>query len=187
MLVLVQACFFALPLLAGALLSLAVIKLRPGAAWAQVPLDGGRRIRGRRVFGDDQTLGRALLLPAATAFTAWACSFLALGSAVAICVEQRDRPIWWGRLLGAGTVLGELFAAFFYRQCDSTPAAQGAGRVVLWVLHRVGGLLGVVLLCAVGGVPLPCAIAAVSAAVALGAHPVMAWLGVVPGAKTRID
>jgi hypothetical protein len=154
-----------------------------------VPLDGGLSLRGRRIFGANKTLRGALVMIAATAFASWVFSFVGLGSALAVVVEQRDRPLFWGVLLGVGYILGELPNSFLKRQLDvapGAPAPRGVPRFLFWMLDQIDCLLGVAVVVAVAGHPLPWSILATLLGVTLVLHPSIAGLMVMLGLKTRV-
>ncbi|MDP2343010.1 MAG: CDP-archaeol synthase [Deltaproteobacteria bacterium] len=186
---LLQALFFAAPVVVGGLVHIAVIKLRLLAPLARVPLDGGLSLRGRRLFGDNKTLRGALVMITATALACWGFSFVGLGSALPVVVEQRDQPLWWGALLGTGYILGELPNSFLKRQLDTAPGAPapaGAPRVFFWVLDQIDCLIGVAVVVAVAGHPLPWSIVATLLGVTLVLHPLLAGLMVLLGLKSRV-
>ncbi len=88
------------------------------------PVDGGARLRGRRLLGDNKTW-RGLLVMASGVFVAamllsrWPWYWGKLP------VEIRDaEPAVFGLLLGLGTVLAELPGSFLKRQLDIPPGGQ---------------------------------------------------------------
>ena len=188
MLLLLQALFFAAPVVVGGLVHIAFIKLRLLATLARVPLDAGLQLRGRRLLGDNKTLRGAVVMIAATAVAAWGCSFVGLGSALAVVVEQRDRPLLWGALLGVGYILGELPNSFAKRQLDVAPGAPAPGglRLFFWLLDQIDCLLGVIVVCALVGLPVPLPVAAMLLGVTLVLHPLIAGVMVLLGLKTRV-
>jgi hypothetical protein len=88
------------------------------------PIDGGARLRGRRVFGDNKTW-RGFLVMAAGVFIAalllsrWPWYWEKLPEAV-----RSAGPAMFGALLGLGTVLAELPGSFVKRQLDVPPGEQ---------------------------------------------------------------
>lgn len=139
------------------------------SAWLQtdvshrlaVPLDGGARVRGRRVFGDNKTVrGFAVMIPAASiAFVALA----ALVRRIAPGLADGLWPLTLGEMaaLGAwaalGLMLGELPNSFVKRQLDIAPGAAPRGptaRAVGFLIDRYDSILGMLaMVTLVGGVP----------------------------------
>jgi hypothetical protein len=109
------------------------------------PIDGGARVRGRRVFGDNKTWRGAVVMSAGV-----------VGASVALSrfdwFRRRlpDRllsegPVVYGALLAAGTVAGELPNSFVKRQLGIEPGGRRwtPGGVVLVVVDQadfVGGV-----------------------------------------------
>jgi hypothetical protein len=64
-----QACFFALPFILAGLIHIAVIKFGLLKSLEGIPLDGGATIRGQPVFGKNKTLrGAVTVIISTTAF-----------------------------------------------------------------------------------------------------------------------
>jgi hypothetical protein len=88
------------------------------------PLDGGARLRGRRLFGDNKTWRGALVitggvLAATLLLSLWDWWWAELPAGI------RDAgPVVYGLLLGAGVVVGELPNSFLKRQLDVPPGEQ---------------------------------------------------------------
>ena len=114
------------PLLHGPVLS---ADLWPGLAR---PLDLGRSVRGRRVFGDNKTWRGALVM-----FTG---ALLATGVAWPLMPDELRDESWLlvGALIGAGVVLGELPNSFMKRRLGIAPGARRltAGGLVLVVYDQ---------------------------------------------------
>ena len=148
----------------------------PRSARFALPLDGGWRIRGRRVFGANKTLRGFLVLVPATAAV-----FAALGAAREVLPGWLAAGLWPLRvdelfLLGAWAAFwfmaGELPNSFLKRQWDIAPGevpAGGARRLFCLALDRVDSIL-VMLLAAALVVPLPAVTAVVVLIVGAGVH-----------------
>lgn len=126
-----------------------------GSRWSRslmMPLDGGARIRGRRVFGDNKTVrGLVVMVPAASA------SFWMLWILVSTTFPTIAIALWWlspaeyavlGALAGLGFMLGELPNSFVKRQLDITPGTAPRGplaAVVSFAVDRLDSILGMLL------------------------------------------
>lgn len=186
-----QAAGLAAPVIAGGLIHIAVIKMDAWRALARMPLDGGRRFRGRRIFGDNKSLRGAIVMPLATI----ACTLLQAALATRF-QGARDSglvdfrivsPLLWGALLGVGYVLGELPNSFLKRQLDIPPGgtASGAKGVFFWVLDQIDSLVGILLLLCLIRVP-PLQVALGLSALTLLIHPAISALMCALRLKSRI-
>ena len=114
-----------------------------------VPLDGGARIRGRRVFGDNKTIrGFVVMVPAA------AIAFAALHLVLTRAAPLIAADLWQlgtagyaalGAWAGFGFMLGELPNSFVKRQLDVAPGMAPSGRVAAtatFIVDRVDSILG---------------------------------------------
>jgi hypothetical protein len=126
-----------------------------GSRWSRplmMPLDGGARIRGRRVFGDNKTVrGFAVMVPAAAA------SFWMLWMVISTTSPTIAIALWWlspgeyavlGAWAGLGFMLGELPNSFVKRQLDIAPGTAPRGRiaaVVSFAVDRLDSILGMLL------------------------------------------
>ena len=112
----------------------------------KLPLDGGRTLRGRRLFGANKTVRGA--------------QCMTLGVLLATLALEALWPAWWdalpddlrdagpalvGLLVGLGIVLGELPNSLLKRQLDIAPGSQrrSAGGLALTVLDQGDLVLGV--------------------------------------------
>jgi hypothetical protein len=171
---------FALPVIAAGLIHVAVMRANLWPALARVPLDGGLRLRGRRLFGDNKTLRGLVVMP------------LASGAVAAALAAWAGKGSWlhallFGAALGAGYVIGELPNSFVKRQLDVAPGAAAAGRwqVPFWFIDQVDSLLGVLLAARLFG-PLPEGVVFWLLVVTLVVHPLFAGLMVLLGLKRRV-
>jgi CDP-2,3-bis-(O-geranylgeranyl)-sn-glycerol synthase len=91
------------------------------------PVDGGRSWRGARLFGDHKTW-RGLLAAPLAGWLTFAAQQLAmqrwpaLGEVAALGqLELRAAPAWWGAVMGAGAILGDLLKSFAKRRMAIAP------------------------------------------------------------------
>lgn len=148
---LVQACVIVIAMsMAGVMHG---VWLRSGASRRfDVPLDGGRTFRGRRIFGDNKTVrGLMVIVPAA-------------GAAFALLGFVRDAGVAWlqpglwdldpAALFGVGAwagfcfMAGELPNSFAKRQAGIGPGeapARGWARRICLVVDRVDSTLALLL------------------------------------------
>jgi CDP-diglyceride synthetase len=126
-----------------------------GSRWSRrlsIPLDGGARIRGRRVFGDNKTVrGFVVMIPAA------AVAFWALYLVVSLVVPSVKGSVWQasagdyavlGAWAGLGFMLGELPNSFIKRQLDVAPGQAPRGRtasLVSFIVDRLDSIVGMLL------------------------------------------
>ena len=117
-----------------------------------IPLDGGLRLRGRRLFGENKMLRGLMMMPLASAV-----SFALLGAA------RENLPAWlaagiWGLsplelasvgfICGMAFMLAELPNSMFKRQLDIAPGGaptSSALRLFCLLLDRVDSTLGVLI------------------------------------------
>ncbi|MEP6493896.1 MAG: CDP-archaeol synthase [bacterium] len=126
-----------------------------GSRWSRrwrMPLDGGARIRGRRVFGDNKTVrGFVVMVPAASA------AFYATWMVISAVVPSAATSLWplssggyavLGAWAGLGFMLGELPNSFVKRQLDIAPGSAPRGRVATiaaFVVDRLDSIVGMLL------------------------------------------
>ena len=184
-----QALWFLLPILLAGLVQITAIKRDWFPALARRPLDGGLRLRGRRVFGDHKTVRGALVMISATALVVatLAASCGALHRQLSVSPFQIAHPLLWGLLLGTGYILGELPNSLIKRQLGIAPgaAATSARRPIFWVADQLDWMIGVFLLLSIVW-RADLWFIAVIAVLTLCVHPVMAALMVALGLKDRI-
>ena len=117
-----------------------------------VPIDGGRTLRGHRIFGPNKTWKGLCALPFAAAL-----SFFLVHLSLPY-LPQFFQTAWWnltglqsaglGLLCGLGFMLAELPNSFLKRQCDipSGTVAQSRGLCIVFsILDRCDSILGLVL------------------------------------------
>ena len=111
-----------------------------------VPLDGGARFRGRRIFGANKTLrGVVVMAPAVS------LAFVLLAALIPAEAMQRLWPLTlpsyalFGLWAGLGFMAGELPNSFLKRQLDIPPGAAPAGRgatAIHFLLDRLDSGVG---------------------------------------------
>jgi hypothetical protein len=151
----------------------------------KVPLDLGKTIGGRRIFGDNKTWRGAIFMVlgpalAAVLLTRWPAYRDALPDDVADA-----SPLLWGALVGLGVVVGELPNSFLKRRMDIAPGTQrrdGVG-IALIVLDQADLVPGV-WLCLAPVYVLPVATAAVAFVAVAAVHVVINLIGYAIGARS---
>jgi CDP-diglyceride synthetase len=126
-----------------------------GSRWSRhllIPLDGGLRLRGRRVFGDNKTVrGFVVMIPAA-AFAFWALSVVLSAAAPSAAsslwaISSREYAVL-GAWAGLGFMLGELPNSFIKRQLDVAPGQAPRGRtaaLLSFAVDRLDSIIGMLL------------------------------------------
>lgn len=117
-----------------------------------VPLDGGARFRGRRVFGENKTVrGFVVIVPAAAAaFAALHAMLARMAPSIAADLWRLDTTgyVALGALAGMGFMLGELPNSFLKRQLDIAPGlapSSRTGTVLTFVADRIDSILGMLI------------------------------------------
>jgi CDP-diglyceride synthetase len=181
--------WLALPIIAAGLVHLAVMKLDLLPALRRQPIDGGLRLRGRRLFGDNKTWRGAVVTIVTTTVAAWALAQLAdcCWALPTLVPFASEHPLAWGALLGTGYIVGELPNSFAKRQLGIAPGASGRGPagVAFWVVDQLDSLVGMLLFVAPFWRPGPALLAGI-VAIMLVAHPVSAWIMMQFGLKDRV-
>jgi hypothetical protein len=113
-----------------------------------IPLDGGLRIRGRRIFGDNKTVrGFVVMIPAAALAFGIVFSVLsAVSRDVADTLWPLSRAGYFalGAWAGFGFMAGELPNSFVKRQLDIAPGRpprSRGGALVSFVVDRLDSIL----------------------------------------------
>jgi CDP-archaeol synthase len=121
----------------------------PASRRFAVPLDGGRRFRGRRLLGDNKTLrGFAVMVPGA------GLTFLAMAGGLSIALGALPTGLWQlsplaygalGAWSGLGFMLGELPNSFVKRQLRVAPGGSprgSTGMVLCFAVDRLDSIVG---------------------------------------------
>jgi hypothetical protein len=119
----------------------------PGSRAFALPLDGGRTVRGRRIFGDHKTVRGLIVMVPAAAVTLPLAAFV---FAEVLPSPPRLWPLSWsgysalGAAAALGFMLGELPNSFIKRQLDIAPGDSASGRGRSWQLagDRLDSALG---------------------------------------------
>lgn len=183
--------WLALPVVLGGAVHILAIRRDVLPTLARIPLDGGRTVRGRSLFGANKTVRGVVVMVSATAAASVALAGIARRvpalAALAVTDLQHQRPVVWGLMLGIGYVLGELPNSFAKRQLGIAPGepAHGGLRALFWVVDQVDSLFGVLLVLSMVWVP-PLDAALGLVALTLAVHPAMAAVMFGLGLKQRI-
>jgi len=156
-----------------------------------MPLDGGLRFRGRRVFDDNKTVrGFVVIVPAA------AVAFAGLSAAITWADAEALSSLWplsiggyaaLGALAGFGFMAGELPNSFVKRQLDIGPGLAPRGSsatVVCFVVDRIDSILGMLVVLSIV-VPTPPAMWLYVLLIGPGIHLAFSALLYRLGVKTR--
>lgn len=170
-----------LPLVGGALVH--GVCMRTGwLGFLARPIDGGRTLGGRPLFGHGKTW-RGPILVAVGAAVVWELQRGPLHAIAAIAaielVDATALPgVWFGALLGAAAELAELPNSFVKRRLDIAPGGTTHGPLaaVFWLWDQLDLLLGYGLVMA-SVVPLTPIRVATAIALVAGVHPLLTLIG----------
>jgi hypothetical protein len=161
----------------------------PISRWFDLPIDGGRTWRGRRIFGANKTLrGFMVMVPAA------AVSFAFLAAAWPSAGLDRLWPLSGaeyaalGAWAGFGFMAGELPNSFLKRQLGVPPGAAAHGRYrgpLLAGIDRCDSVIGAMCFLAVA-VPVPLLTVALVALLGPALHGVFSAAVFHLGGKARL-
>jgi hypothetical protein len=182
------AAYLCAPLLGGAVVHGACMRYG-WLAFLVRPIDGGRTLRGRPIFGGSKTW-RGPLAVAAGASAVFALQRHLLHEVPALAslelVDYASLPgAWFGALAGAAAEFAELPNSFAKRQLGIPPGgtARGLPGALFFLWDQLDVLVGYWLVAALVVDPTPVRVAA-SALVVGGIHPLLTvagyWLGMRP-------
>ena len=155
---LLQTLWLLLPVIGAGFLHVLVLHYRL-FPWLAIPVDGGRRLAGRRIFGDHKTIRGFVIMMGGTALFLWLQASLAHWfPAVAALgfVDYRTISPWIdGLVYGAGYSLGELPNSFAKRRLGIGEGRKGGGAVggFFLFLDQVDGIFGFLLTMCIFYVP----------------------------------
>ena len=170
-----------LPLLGGAIVHGVCMRF-DWLAFLKRPIDGGRTLRGRRLFGHSKTWRGPVLVAVGAALVGALQQWLPdAWSALAGLERGSDRPLpgpWLTALAGFVAELGELPNSCVKRQLGIAPGATARGPLSLlfYVWDQLDVVLGYWLVLAFV-VPDPLPPFALSLAIGLAIHPLLTWIG----------
>jgi hypothetical protein len=181
------AAYLCLPLLGGAVVH--GVCMRQGwLAFLARPIDAGRRLRGRPIFGDSKTW-RGPVTVAAGATAVYGLQRHVLHDVPLLAslelVDYAQLPGWWfGALAGAVAELAELPNSLVKRQVGISPGGTARGRagVVFFLWDQLDVLLGFWLVLGWAVPPTPLRVAA-SVLVVGGIHPLLTVAGYLLGMR----
>jgi CDP-2,3-bis-(O-geranylgeranyl)-sn-glycerol synthase len=90
------------------------------------PIDGGQSWRGKRLFGDHKTWRGLIVAPLMGELIFALQYFLAILFPQTVSWSRfslNELPWWFGFVLGAGAILGDLIKSFFKRRVNIAPGA----------------------------------------------------------------
>lgn len=142
---LAQVLYLAFPVTFAAAIHIAVIRYDL-LAGLKIPIDFGRSVRGRRIFGDNKTWRGALVM--VTASSAAMAMQRHMRSPGLELFDYGRANLWlYGALLGLGFVLAELPNSFLKRRYGVMPGrqAEGAKYWFFTLLDQVDSVIGCML------------------------------------------
>lgn len=181
-----QALYLFSPLLVSVGLSALVHRYDLWASW-KVPIDGGKKLGGKRVFGDSKTWrGVAIAVVGCVATVTLQKHLLAdAARAVALVDYARVSPLLFGAVLGTSAMAGELPNSFLKRRLGIEPgrtARRPLLRATFWLWDQVD-LLTVAWPALLPWVRPTVAVVTASFVLVLLLHPLVALAGFLLGAR----
>lgn len=181
-----QALYLFSPLLVSVCLSALVHRYDLWASW-KVPIDAGKKLGGRRLFGDSKTWrGVAIAVVGCVATVALQKHLLVdVTRAVAVLDYARVSPLLFGTVLGTSAMAGELPNSFLKRRLGIEPgrtARQPLLRAAFWVWDQVD-LLTLAWPALLPWVRPTAGLVIASFALVLVLHPLVAFTGYLLGAR----
>jgi CDP-2,3-bis-(O-geranylgeranyl)-sn-glycerol synthase len=176
--------YLLLPLLGGAVVHGACMRQNWLACLAH-PIDGGRRLGGRPVFGRSKTFrGPVCVAGGAAAVFGLQQGPLHAALAPVELVDYAALPVWLGAVLGLAAELAELPNSFVKRRLGVAPGgtARGPLAAVFYAWDQLDLLLGFWLAAAAFVPPTPYRVG-LSLALAGGIHPLLTLAGYLLGMR----
>ena len=175
------------PLLIGLALHGFCIKFN-SLAFLCLPIDRGRKFRGKRIFGDNKTYRGVVVVGLGTAIGFGLQSLFLRQIASIRSVELFNysffKAVALGLAVGVAAMLSELPNSFIKRQFEIAPgtAARGWKALIFYVYDQIDFLLGAWLVLAVV-VPVTVGRVLLSAVLLLVAHQIMSSVGYALGMR----
>ncbi|HSO39401.1 MAG TPA: CDP-archaeol synthase [Labilithrix sp.] len=181
-----QALYLFSPLLVSAAMSAFVHRYNLFAALRK-PIDGGRTLRGKRLFGESKTWRGVAIAVAGSIVTVALQKHLLVATAESLAVLDYTRvsPVLLGTAMGAAAMAGELPNSFLKRRLGIAPgttADRPARQAAFWVWDQVD-LLTLTWPALLPWVHPTLGLVAASFALALTLHPLVALVGFLVGAR----
>jgi hypothetical protein len=183
---LAQALYLLSPLLVAVALAAVVQKYELFRSW-KVPIDGGRTLGGKCLFGDSKTWRGVAVAVVGCVATVAVQRYLLRDTATGLAVVDYAHVNvgLFGATMGLAAMAGELPNSFVKRRLGITPGTTASGRglrSLFWVYDQVD-LLTLTWPALLPWVrPAPGLVLA-SFVLALVVHPMVAWLGYALGAR----
>ena len=123
----------------------------PASQRFAVPIDGGLKFRGRRLFGDNKMVRGFLVMAPATGVSFALLAVLLSSSPAGLTGLWPLSPGSYALLglwAGAGFMAGELPNSFIKRQLDIAPGAAAQGRLArpfFFIVDRLDSIIGMLL------------------------------------------
>jgi CDP-2,3-bis-(O-geranylgeranyl)-sn-glycerol synthase len=173
--------WLAAPVVVAAIVHLVVLRFH----WLEplrIPLDGGAKWRGRRVFGDNKTVRGALVMIAVSMAIAVLQGMVRIPALEYFDYGATNLPLL-GMLLGLGFIVGELPNSFIKRQLGVAPGVHGgpwhAGA------DHLDSVIGALLILSLIWVP-PLRVWLIAMVLGAGVHIAVNGLFVLLGVKRRV-
>jgi hypothetical protein len=181
-----QALYLFSPLLVSAAMSAFVHRYNLFASLRK-PIDGGRTLHGKRLFGESKTWRGVAIAVAGSIVTVALQKHLlaAAAQSVAVLDYTRVSPVLLGTAMGAAAMAGELPNSFLKRRLGIAPgttADRPARQAAFWVWDQVD-LLTLTWPALLPWVHPTLGLVAASFALALTLHPLVALVGFLVGAR----
>lgn len=183
---LAQALYLFCPLLVSVALAAVVHRVDLFRSW-KVPIDGGRTLHGKRIFGESKTWRGVAVAVFGCVLTVAVQKHLLreVAGGLAVVDYARVNAVVFGLVMGAAAMAGELPNSFVKRRLGIAAGGTAGGRVqrgLFWVWDQVDLLTLTWPALLPWLLPTPGLVVA-SFAIALVLHPAVAWLGYVLGAR----
>jgi CDP-2,3-bis-(O-geranylgeranyl)-sn-glycerol synthase len=178
-----KAAYLFAPLFVAALLSAVVLRFD---LWRRlrIPIDGGRRWRGRRIFGDSKTWRGVVVAVVGCTVGVALQKYLIGPNRLAVVDYAQVSVVGFALAMGIGAMAGELPNSFVKRQRGIAPGKTTSGplALVFYVWDQVDLLIGAWPLLALW-IPVERDVVLASFTLALVVHPTVSLVGYLVGAR----